>query len=101
MGRSSGAAGAYNATDALQRAPPPAPRAGSARRGRDDGVGAGGMGGAWNRGRERAGEIREVVQDCLGVRRHWHKRIARTGPNTMLAYRDRDSVRSIGNDDIV
>jgi hypothetical protein len=28
----------------------------------------------------------EVVGDRFGLRRHWHKRIARAGKNTMLTY---------------
>jgi Xaa-Pro aminopeptidase len=29
-----------------------------------------------------------LARDLLGVRRHWHKRIVRAGPNTLLPYRE-------------
>ncbi len=50
---------------------------------------------------ELTAEIHALAQARFGVRRHWHKRIARSGPNTLLTYHDGDSDRRIGNDDIV
>ncbi len=50
---------------------------------------------------ELTAEIHALAQSRFGVRRHWHKRIARSGPNTLLGYHDPDSDRRIGDDDIV
>jgi Xaa-Pro dipeptidase len=46
-------------------------------------------------------EIHALAQSRFGVRRHWHKRIARAGPNTMLTYYDESVDRRITDDDIV
>jgi len=35
------------------------------------------------------------------VRRHWHKRVARAGPNTLMTYYDEPADRRIAEDDIV
>jgi Xaa-Pro aminopeptidase len=45
-------------------------------------------------------EIAALAADRLGVRRHWHKRIVRSGPNTLLTYRADPPDRVIGADDI-
>ena len=45
--------------------------------------------------------IAAIAEERLGVRRHWHKRIVRSGPNTMLTYRADPPDRLIGDDDIV
>jgi Xaa-Pro aminopeptidase len=50
---------------------------------------------------ELTAEIHALAQSRFGVRRHWHKRIARSGPNTLLTYHDRDTDRRITDDDIV
>ena len=50
---------------------------------------------------ELTAEIHALAQSRFGVRRHWHKRIVRSGPNTLLTYHDRDSDRRITDDDIV
>ena len=50
---------------------------------------------------ELTDEIHALAQSRFGLRRHWHKRIARSGPNTLLTYNDADSDRAIGADDIV
>jgi Xaa-Pro dipeptidase len=50
---------------------------------------------------ELTAEIHALAQSRFGVRRHWHKRIVRSGPNTLLTYHDKDSDRSITADDIV
>jgi Xaa-Pro aminopeptidase len=36
----------------------------------------------------------------FGPTRHWHKRIVRSGPNTLLPYRENPPDRLIGSDDI-
>jgi Xaa-Pro aminopeptidase len=46
-------------------------------------------------------EIHALAQSRFGLRRHWHKRIARSGPNTVLTYHDEASDRRIAQDDIV
>jgi Xaa-Pro dipeptidase len=50
---------------------------------------------------ELTAEIHSLAQSRYGVRRHWHKRIARSGPNTMLSYYDEAEDRRITDDDIV
>jgi Xaa-Pro dipeptidase len=46
-------------------------------------------------------EIHALAQARFGLRRHWHKRLARAGPNTVLTYHDDAADRRIGEDDIV
>ena len=46
-------------------------------------------------------DIHALAESRFGVRRHWHKRIARAGPNTMLTYHDEPQDRRIEDDDIV
>lgn len=46
-------------------------------------------------------EIYDLAKARFGVRRHWHKRIVRSGPNTLLTYHDGDSDRRIADDDVV
>lgn len=50
---------------------------------------------------ELTAEIHALAQARFGLRRHWHKRIARSGPNTLLTYHDKDTDRRITADDIV
>lgn len=50
---------------------------------------------------ELTAEIHALAQSRFGVRRHWHKRIARAGPNTLLSYYDDSTDRRIAEDDIV
>jgi len=50
---------------------------------------------------ELTGEIHALAQSRFGLRRHWHKRIARSGPNTLLTYYDEAADRRITEDDIV
>jgi Xaa-Pro dipeptidase len=50
---------------------------------------------------ELSTEIHAVAQSRYGLRRHWHKRIARSGPNTLLTYHDEAPDRRITADDIV
>jgi Xaa-Pro dipeptidase len=46
-------------------------------------------------------DIHALAHSRFGVRRHWHKRIARSGPNTLLTYYDEAEDRRITDDDIV
>ena len=50
---------------------------------------------------ELSADIYALAQDRFGVRRHWHKRIARAGPKRMLTYHDEPRDRRIEDDDIV
>jgi Xaa-Pro dipeptidase len=50
---------------------------------------------------ELTAEIHALAQSRFGVRRHWHKRIVRSGPNTLLTYHDPDNDRRITEDDVV
>jgi Xaa-Pro dipeptidase len=50
---------------------------------------------------ELTAEIHALASSRFGVRRHWHKRIARAGPNTLLTYHDESTDRRIADDDIV
>jgi Xaa-Pro aminopeptidase len=45
--------------------------------------------------------IRDLAHERFGVDRHWHKRIVRSGPNTLLPYAENPPDRVIGTDDIV
>jgi Xaa-Pro aminopeptidase len=46
-------------------------------------------------------EIRELAHSLYGTKRHWHKRIVRSGPNTIYPYRENPPDRVIEDDDIV
>src|ERR1700678_2773940 len=50
---------------------------------------------------ELTSEIHALAESRFGVRRHWHKRIARAGANTVLTYHDDAKDRRIEDDDIV
>jgi Xaa-Pro dipeptidase len=50
---------------------------------------------------ELSDEIFQLAQRRFGVRRHWHKRIVRSGPNTLLGYHDEGADRLIQGDDLV
>jgi Xaa-Pro aminopeptidase len=50
---------------------------------------------------EASDAIRDLAADMFGVRRHWHKRIVRTGPNTLQPYRRNPPDRVIEADDIL
>lgn len=51
--------------------------------------------------RALADEIRDLAAEQFAVRRHWHKRIVRSGENTLTTARDNPEDRVIGDDDIV
>lgn len=50
---------------------------------------------------ELSEEIHRLARERYGVRRHWHKRIARAGPNTLLGYYEESQDRRIQADDVV
>ena len=50
---------------------------------------------------ELSDDIHALAARRFGLRRHWHKRIARTGPNTVLTYHDESTDRRIEADDVV
>jgi Xaa-Pro dipeptidase len=50
---------------------------------------------------ELSAEIHKLAAEAFGVRRHWHKRIARCGPNTLLGYHDECDDRRIAAEDVV
>jgi Xaa-Pro aminopeptidase len=46
-------------------------------------------------------QVRDLAAELFGTRRHWHKRIVRSGPNTLKPYRENPPDREITDDDIV
>jgi Xaa-Pro dipeptidase len=46
-------------------------------------------------------DIRELAARQFGVQKHWHRRIVRSGPNSVTTAGDYPAVRVIGDDDIV
>jgi Xaa-Pro aminopeptidase len=66
-----------------------------------DAVVAGGLIRAGKLESELSQDIHELARSRFGLRRHWHKRIARTGPNTLLTYHDEPEDRRIEDDDTV
>lgn len=51
--------------------------------------------------REVSDRVRDLANELFGTTRHWHKRIVRSGPNTLKPYRENPPDRVIGADDIV
>jgi Xaa-Pro dipeptidase len=51
--------------------------------------------------RALANEIPDLANHLFGITRHWHKRIVRTGGNTLETARGNPPDRVIGDDDIV
>jgi Xaa-Pro aminopeptidase len=45
--------------------------------------------------------VRDLANEMFGTTRHWHKRIVRSGPNTLKPYKENPPDRLIGADDIV
>jgi Xaa-Pro aminopeptidase len=45
--------------------------------------------------------VRDLGAELFGTRRHWHKRVVRSGPNTLKPYRENPPDREIEADDIV
>ncbi|MFF1905610.1 M24 family metallopeptidase [Kitasatospora sp. NPDC058218] len=50
--------------------------------------------------REASDRIRDLADEMFGTTRHWHKRIIRSGPNTLAPYRENPADRVIGADDV-
>ena len=50
---------------------------------------------------ELTSEIHALAKSQFGLRRHWHRRIVRSGPNTVLSYHDDPPDRRVTEDDIV
>jgi Xaa-Pro dipeptidase len=50
---------------------------------------------------ELSQEIHELARRDFGLRRHWHKRVVRAGPNTVLTYHSEPPDRRLGEDDVV
>lgn len=50
---------------------------------------------------ELSTEIHALAKARFGLRRHWHKRLVRSGENTLLTYHDEALDRRMGDDDIV
>lgn len=46
-------------------------------------------------------EIHQLARERFGVRRHWHRRVVRCGPNTVLTYHDEPPDRQLAADDVV
>ena len=46
-------------------------------------------------------DIFQLAKSKYGVKRHWHKRVIRSGPNTMTVYREEPPDLIIAEDDIV
>ena len=45
--------------------------------------------------------VHELARELFGLKRHWHKRMVRSGPNTVLGYYDPAPDRRLEADDIV
>ncbi|QMU76675.1 aminopeptidase P family protein [Streptacidiphilus sp. PB12-B1b] len=45
--------------------------------------------------------VRDLANEMFDVKRYWHKRIIRSGPNTLLPYRENPPDRVLAEDDIV
>ncbi len=50
---------------------------------------------------ELSNEIHLLAHQRFGVRRHWHRRVVRCGPNTLLTYHARPPDRRLAADDVV
>jgi Xaa-Pro aminopeptidase len=50
---------------------------------------------------ELSTDIHRLAKTRFDLRRHWHKRIVRSGPNTLLTYHDEAPDRRVQDDDIV
>ncbi len=46
-------------------------------------------------------DVKAVAAEILGVTQHWHKRIVRSGPNTLLPYAENPPDRQLTEDDIL
>ena len=50
---------------------------------------------------ELSDEVHGLARKMFGFKRHWHRRVVRSGPNTVLTYYDDSPDRRIESDDIV
>lgn len=50
--------------------------------------------------RDISDRVRDLANEMFDVKRYWHKRIVRSGPNTLLPYRDSPPDRVLAADDI-
>lgn len=50
--------------------------------------------------RRLSDEIADLAAEMFGVTRHWHKRVVRAGPNTLLPFRADPPDRELADDDI-
>jgi Xaa-Pro dipeptidase len=50
---------------------------------------------------ELSAQVHDLARTRFGVRRHWHKRVVRSGPNAVLAYNDDPPDRRTTDDDVV
>jgi Xaa-Pro dipeptidase len=46
-------------------------------------------------------DIYALAKQSFGVRKHWHRRIVRSGPNTVCVFAENPPVRAITEDDTV
>ena len=51
--------------------------------------------------RQASDAVRDLAAEMFGIRRYWHKRVVRAGPNTLQPYRQNPPDRAIEADDIV
>lgn len=51
--------------------------------------------------KQMSDEIKELGAKCHNVRTHWHKRVVRSGPNTLQPYAEDPPDRMIEEDDIL
>ncbi|GAB1820541.1 M24 family metallopeptidase [Herbidospora sp. RD11066] len=51
--------------------------------------------------RDISDAIRDLANELFGTTRHWHKRIVRSGPNTLFPYRENPPNREVEADDIL
>ncbi|MGW8378221.1 M24 family metallopeptidase [Streptomyces sp. ODS28] len=50
--------------------------------------------------REASDRVRDLANEMFGTTKHWHKRIIRSGPNTLYPYRENPPDRTIAEDDV-
>jgi Xaa-Pro aminopeptidase len=50
---------------------------------------------------EASAAVVDIAAESFGVERHWHKRIVRSGPNTLQPYQENPPDRAMTGDDIV
>jgi Xaa-Pro aminopeptidase len=50
--------------------------------------------------REVSDHVRDLANEMFGTTNHWHKRIIRSGPNTLRPYQDNPPDRVIGETDV-